>query len=302
MEGRAGESIVVSRTAMAVRPRRVRANGVDFGLLESGDSGPLVLCLHGFPDTAHTFRHLLPELAAAGFHAVAPFMRGYAPTAVPADECYTEGALVADVVALHEVLGGDDQAVLVGHDWGAEAAYGAAAFAPQRFRRLVTIAVPPFALDPVLFSDYDQLRKFFYLYFLRDPAAEEVVAADDMSFLERLWRDWSPGHDPTEDVAFVKESLREPAHLKAAIDYYRPPSAVPSAYEAEERAARQRPEQPTLFIYGADDGCIRAELVGEAGDALAPGSRSLRIPDAGHFPHLEKPVEVNEHIVAWLTD
>src|SRR5499427_5442956 len=123
------------------RPASVRANGLEFGLLETG-SGPLALCLHGFPDAAHTWRHLLPALARAGFHAVAPFMRGYAPTDVPADGAYQVGALIADAVALHEVLGGDENAVLVGHDWGAEAAYGAAAYAPDRWRRLVTLAVP----------------------------------------------------------------------------------------------------------------------------------------------------------------
>jgi pimeloyl-ACP methyl ester carboxylesterase len=134
---------------MVVRARMVAANGLEFGLLEAGE-GPLVLCLHGFPDSAHTWRHLLPALAEAGFHAVAPFLRGYAPTAVPDDACYSIGALVADAVALHQALDGDGQAVLIGHDWGAEAAYGAAAFAPDRWRRVVTLGVPPLALDPVL--------------------------------------------------------------------------------------------------------------------------------------------------------
>jgi pimeloyl-ACP methyl ester carboxylesterase len=77
---------------------------------------------------------------------------------VPGDGRYSVGALVADVVALHQALSGDDQAVLVGHDWGAEAAYGAAAFVPDRWRRLVTLAVPPFAQDPVPFSDYERLK------------------------------------------------------------------------------------------------------------------------------------------------
>lgn len=117
------------------------------------------MCLHGFPDSARTWQRLLPELAAAGFHAVAPFMRGYAPTAVPADGAYELGALVADAVSLHEVLGGDGDAVLIGHDCGAETAYGAAAYSPDRWRRVVTLAVPPAALDPVLFSDYDQLKR-----------------------------------------------------------------------------------------------------------------------------------------------
>ena len=125
-------------------------------------------------------------------------MRGYAPTAVPADGAYHLGALVADAVALHEVLGGDGDAVLIGHDWGAEAAYGAAALAPDRWRRLVTLAVPPAALDEVLFSDYEQLKRSFYLFMFGDPAglAETAVARDDLAFLDKLWRDWSPGSSP----------------------------------------------------------------------------------------------------------
>jgi pimeloyl-ACP methyl ester carboxylesterase len=95
----------------------VRAVQAGAGLLEAG-SGPLALCLHGFPDTAWTWQHLLPALAGAGFRAVAPFTRGYAPTGIPADGAYQAGALVADAVALHQVLGGDGDAVLIGHDWG----------------------------------------------------------------------------------------------------------------------------------------------------------------------------------------
>jgi pimeloyl-ACP methyl ester carboxylesterase len=300
-----------------LRPTTVGANGLEFGLLEAG-SGPLALCLHGFPDTAHTWRHLLPLLAGAGFHAVAPFMRGYAPTAVPADGAYQLGALVADAVALHEVLGGDEDAVLIGHDWGAETAYGAAALAPDRWRRLVTLAVPPAALDPVLFSDYEQLRRFFYLFLFRDPAgfADALVASDEMSFLDRLWRDWSPGYDAGEDLAPVKESLREPANLAAAIGYYRAAGAAGSSggsseiagtppetdrYAAEEQAAGRQAPLPTLYLHGSADGCIRVELARRAEGLLAPSSRMIVIEDAGHFLHVEKPGEVNDHILAWVT-
>ena len=93
------------------------ANGVEFAFLSAGESGPLALCLHGFPDTAHTWRHLLPALAGAGFRSVAPFMRGYAPTSVPPDGRYQTGALALDANALHDALGGDDAAVIIGHDW-----------------------------------------------------------------------------------------------------------------------------------------------------------------------------------------
>jgi pimeloyl-ACP methyl ester carboxylesterase len=306
-----------------MRATTVQANGLEFGLLEAG-SGPLALCLHGFPDTAHTWRHLLPALARAGFHAVAPFMRGYAPTAVPADGAYQLGALIADAVALHEVLGGGGDAVLIGQDWGAEAAYGAAAHAPDRWRRLVTLAVPPASLDPVLFSDYKQLRRFFYLFLFRDPLgfADALVAGDQMSFLDRLWQDWSPGYDAGEDLARVKESLREPANLAAAIGYYRTAGAAGGSggssegagrqvgtanpaepvgrYAAEEQAAGRQVPQPTLYLHGAADGCIRVELARGAERLLAPSSRMVVIENAGHFLHLEKPGEVNEHILNWI--
>jgi pimeloyl-ACP methyl ester carboxylesterase len=277
-----------------LRSATVRANGLEFGILEAG-SGRLALCLHGFPDNAHTWRHLLPRLAGAGFHAVAPFMRGYAPTAVPADGAYHLGALGADAVALHEVLGGDADAVLIGHDWGAEAAYVAAAHAPDRWRRLVTLAVPPAGLDEVLFSDYEQLKRFFYLFMFRDPlgSAEQVVAADGMAFLDRLWHDWSPGYRPDDHLARVKESLRQPANLAAAIGYYR---AVGASGTVGGQA-----RQPTLYLHGAADGCIGADLARGAEGLLAPSSRMVVIDDAGHFLHLEKPGEVAGHILAWIS-
>jgi pimeloyl-ACP methyl ester carboxylesterase len=291
------------------RVRTVRANDLEFGLLEAG-AGPLALCLHGFPDAAHTWRYLLPALAEAGFHAVAPFMRGYAPTAVPNDGSYHLGALVADAVALHDVLAGDNEAVLIGHDWGAEAAYGAAAFAPDRWRRLVTLAVPPHALDPVLFGDYEQLKRFFYLFWFRDPLAlaEAAVAADGMAFIDKLWRDWSPAYDPGDHLVMVKACLRESANLNAAIGYYRA-SPNPDAsgnnntgpYAAEQEAARRRAPQPTLYLHGSADGCISQDLVRDAERSLAPGSHTAVIEDAGHFLHLEKPDEVNQHILAWVS-
>ena len=292
----------------SVRSATVRANGLQFGVLEAG-SGPLALCLHGFPDTADTWRHLLPVLAGAGFRAVAPFTRGYAPTEVPADGAYHVGALVADAVALHEALGGDGDAVLIGHDWGAEAAYGAAAFAPGRWRRLVTLAVPPAALDEVLFSDYEQLKRFFYLFMFRDPAgfAEIVVARDDMAFLDRLWRDWSPGFEPG--------AASGPGHAvpAAAGQPGRRAGLLPGRGRSRRgtgtrgplcgRTASGRPSgpQPTLYLHGARDGCIGVDLARGAERLLVPSSRMIMIEDAGHFLHLEHPGRINDHILSWVS-
>ena len=110
---------------------RVVANGLEFEYLEAGE-GPLALCMHGFPDTPFTYRHLLPVLAEAGFHAVAPFVRGFAPTQLPPLRHHIHtSVMVADQIALAGALGGGPDAVLLAHDWGAVGAWGALSRAPH---------------------------------------------------------------------------------------------------------------------------------------------------------------------------
>src|SRR5437868_11697438 len=117
----------------------VEANGLRFAYLEQGE-GPLVVLVHGFPDTAHTWDRTMGALAGAGFRAVAPFTRGYHPTQIPSDGKYDIETLGRDLIALVDALGGN--AILVGHDWGAAASYAAAALAPEKLRMLVTLAIP----------------------------------------------------------------------------------------------------------------------------------------------------------------
>src|SRR3954452_11845728 len=206
---------------MALEQGKITAGDLEFAYLEAGPAdGPLALCLHGFPDTAWTYRHLLPALADAGYRAVAPFMRGYAPTAVPADGRYSGPALARDAIRLHEALGGGAGAVLIGHDWGATAVYPAASAEPGRFSKVVAMAVPPGAAMGG-FLAYDQIKRSFYMWFFQLPLADMIVPANDMAFIAGLWADWSPGYDGAEDVAHVRESLGKPEHLAAALGYYR---------------------------------------------------------------------------------
>jgi pimeloyl-ACP methyl ester carboxylesterase len=288
-----------------IREGSVEANGIEFAFLEAGD-GPLALCIHGFPDSAHTWRHLLPELARAGFKGVAPFMRGYAPTTIPRDGDYRTGALVADANALHDALGGDERAVIVGSDWGAEAAYGAAELAPERWCRLVTIGVPPAALDERLFSDPRQRQRFSYISLMKTPRAEQVIAADHMAFLDRLWAEWSPGYDATEDLRLAKRCLRDPHHLSAAIGYYRADepglhdTGPDDPWHAEHAALMRVAPQPTLYLHGDRDGCIDPALIADAERHLSPPSRLHIVDGAGHFPQVERPANVNRLILAWI--
>ncbi|HRW36512.1 MAG: alpha/beta hydrolase [Acidimicrobiales bacterium] len=283
----------------------VEANGLRFATLAMGE-GPLALCLHGFPDSAWTWQHLLPELAAAGFRAVAPFLRGYAPTEVPADGLYQPGAIARDAIALHEALGGDGEAVIVGHDWGALSTYAAVGHAPERWRRAVVAAVPPAATVAQAFFSYDQLQRSWYMFFFQSPLADLAVPMDDLAFIDRLWADWSPGFDGSEHAGRCKDALRDPANLAAAIGYYRATLGAgarsPECDLVEAAGALPMPV-PTLYLHGRTDGCMGAELIDDGVlDALpAEGSRVELVDDAGHFLQLEQPEVVNRLIVDFLT-
>ena len=198
-----------------MQQRVVTVNGIEFAYLEAGPpAGPLALCLHGFPDTAHTWRHLLPALAEAGYHAVAPWMRGYAPTAVPADGVYQVGALAVRRLRACTRPSGATTGPCSSATTGAPTpAYGAASLHPDRWRRVVTMAVPPLAASAASFFTYAQLKRSFYIFFFQTPLAEMAVSADGHEFLDRLWADWSPGYDASWDLARVKESIGDPANL-----------------------------------------------------------------------------------------
>ena len=281
----------------------VTANGVNFSFLECG-TGPLALCLHGFPDSAHSWRHLLPALADAGFRAVAPFTRGYAPTSLAPDGMYQTGALSADANALHGALGGDSNAVIIGHDWGAPSVYGAAASAPDKWRRVVGMAVPPGpAMGAAFLSNPDQLKRSWYMFFFQMPLSDLVVPSNDLAFIDMLWRDWSPGYAGESDAENCKQCLRDPAHLQAALGYYRATlgnGPRDEKYDAIQAAGSGELPQPTLYLHGANDGCIGRE-VAESVSVLAPWATVNIVEGAGHFLQLEKPQEVNALIVDWVT-
>lgn len=264
--------------------------------------------MHGYPDTAWTWRYLGPYLGAHGWRVVAPFMRGYAPTDLAPDGCYQVGALIRDAVGAHRALGGSADAVVIGHDWGAVAAYSTAAFAPGLFSRVVALAVPPlqtvFALLKRPLANLQliarQLRMSWYILFQQLPAISER-SLDWL--IPKLWDKWSPGYDADEDIRHVLEALRSPAHRNAALRYYRAlaqPWYRSREYAPEQRRLFELPSRPVLFLQGARDGCLQPEFLDRSRPALPPGSATALVEGAGHFLHLERPDVVNERIAVFL--
>jgi len=291
--------------AAPITQSRREVNGVELALLEAGPTtGRLALLLHGFPDTPWGWQPTLEALADAGYHAVAPYLRGYAPSAIPEGGTASLGAYTADAHALHDVLGGDGDAVLIGHDWGALTTYGAAATGAERWSRIVTASIPPASVMASRMMDYDQVKRFWYQYVFLQPSAEALVAHDDLRFIEGLWHDWSPGYTGVEAIARVKDALRDPANLTAAISLYRVVHGVlePQPEFADLAFAFVMPHtQPTLYLHGTEDGCMTCDVVDEAGAALPDGSRAEAIDGAGHFLQYERPELVTRLIVDFVT-
>jgi pimeloyl-ACP methyl ester carboxylesterase len=284
----------------------VSANGTDFSYLECG-TGKLALLLHGFPDTPQTWRHLMPELASMGYRVVAPFMRGYAPSAVPADGCYQTAMLARDANALHEKLGGDGDAVIIGHDWGAPSCYGAAIDAPTRWCKVVGMAVPPTAaLGMAFVQNLEQIKKSWYMFFFQHGLADLVVGANNHAFIEMLWRDWSPGYDASFDLESIRKSLADPKNLQAALGYYRATLGDgyrdPKLSELQNQMASGVPSQPLLYLHGTNDGCIGVDVV-ESAKKIAPANVKFEVvAAAGHFLQLEQPKVVNKLICDFLAN
>lgn len=279
------------------------ANGFKFGYLEMG-SGPLVLALHGFPDTPQTFQAQMRDLAAAGYRVVAPYMRGYFPTEAPPDASYERAALAKDVLALIDALS-DQPVILIGHDWGAAAAYNAAILAPEKIAKLITLAVPysetwwsSLIINPA------QQRRSWYIYFFLTSYAEEALNHNDLVFIEHLWQEWSPGWNyQREEIEPVKEILRKPASLTAALNYYRH-SFNPPHQDSGLREIRKRYGEPinvpTLYLHGEQDGGIGVETTVGMEEWFQSGLIKHVIMGTGHFLHRERPNEVNSIILDFL--
>jgi pimeloyl-ACP methyl ester carboxylesterase len=280
---------------------RIRANGLEFAYLEAGE-GPTVLLLHGFPDTAGTWSHQMPALAAAGYRAVAPYLRGYPPSEVPRGGLFDTGTLATDVAELIRALG-NGPVHLVAQDWGAAISYTVLAAFPELVRRAVVMAVPhPMQVAKSLMDAKHVQRSFHWWFFQLPELPEQALAANDFAFIDYLWEYWTaPGYRDEAHIADIKRMLAEPGALTAMLAYYRaafdPSKADPRLQSVRLSIARPI-SVPTLALCGGDD--LRAELMTDQAQYFSGPYRFELVAGAGHFLHRERPAQVTRLVLEWL--
>lgn len=257
---------------------------------EEMGQGPLVLLVHGFPDTAQTWRAVMPRLAEAGFHVVAPYLRGFAPSDdAPGGLNVVDAAQdLLDLAAHLRGQGAADIALLAGHDIGAEIVVEAAVRMDPR-PRVATLSTPP-AGWPLDLAGPDQMKRSWYAFLAARPDAPALFGWDDFALLDQLWADWAPGW-PAEDEGDLGRfrTALSGGRLDGALEYYRAQSFMPGP----------SPSVPVLHIHGLDDGRIGADVARVAAEEFAPGSKLDILPGVGHFPQLEAADHTASTLISW---
>jgi pimeloyl-ACP methyl ester carboxylesterase len=281
--------------------RDVNANGIRLHVAELG-RGPLVVLLHGFPEFWWSWRHQLLALAAAGFRAVAVDLRGYGASDKP-PRGYDSFTLAADVTGLVRALG-EQQATIVGHDWGGHIGWTMAAVHPAVVRRLVVVSDPhPLRWVRALARDHTQRRASGYIARFQLPwHPERWLVEDDAQQVSRLLHAWGGPRFPDEETdRRCRDAMQILYVPNRALEYYR--WAVRSLARADGRRYRDAMRTPigvpTLQLHGGDDTCVRP-LSAHGSRRYVDAAYEWRCYDGlGHFPHEEQPATVSADIVRW---
>ncbi len=247
-----------------MRQIQITARGLDYSAVEAGPAGGrLVLCLHGFPDTTATWVHQLEALAAAGYRAVAPMLRGYEPHTTGCGRRFFAMELAADVTAWLDGLE-VERAHVLAHDWGAAAGYAAGAAAGHRLYSLTALAVPPAGrfLRSLPGRPDQNWRSRYMAFFQLRGVSEWWLSRQRGEAIRRYWRRWSSGWAAPEAVlGQAIEALGDPRVLDAALGYYRDLFAVTDQRWRESLALLSRPVPvPTMILMGEADRAILDEF------------------------------------------
>lgn len=312
-----------------VSQRRVATNGIELNVAEAGN-GPLVLLLHGFPESWYSWRHQFEPIAKAGYHVAAPDMRGYGKSDKPHEiEAYNQVEVRKDIIGLIDALG-YDEAVVIGHDWGAPTAWATALHHKDKVRAVGALSVPFMPRSPVppmaAMREMFKGQFFYQLYFFEPGVAEAEFEADIRMALKKFLvmaggetdltqlppkgpdddmfsslpaPETLPAWLSEEDLDFYTEEFTR-SGMRGPLNYYRNHDL---AWKLTEGAPEQI-DQPAFFIGGLKDGVIM--MAAEAYQAMPNFVRDLRIneliPDIGHWTQQEAPEKTNEIILRFLKE
>lgn len=298
--------------------------------------GPLALMVHGFPESWYSWRHQMQPIADAGFTACAIDVRGYGGSDRPHPvEAYAMERMIGDVAAVIERVAPDKRAILIGHDWGAPIVWNTALTRPDRVRAVAALSVPHMGIPKRSFrAVFDEVftarGKFFYqAYFQKEGVAEAEAESDPSTFLRKFFYaisgDAPPGTWPTNKTSDMKllDGLVDPDPFpgwltKEDLDYYvneftrsgfRGPINRYRNHDRDFEFLRQfegrKIEQPALFISGTKDPAFNMMGRGDPIATMRTEVLDLRGADVldgcGHWTQQERPKEVNERILKWLT-
>ncbi len=311
-----------------IKQRRVATNGIELNIAEAGE-GPLVLMVHGFPESWYSWRHQLPALAAAGYHAVAPDMRGYGKSDKPHDiSAYNQVEVINDIIGLIPALG-YETAIVFGHDWGGPTAWGCALHHPDKVTAVGVLSVP-FTARPDA-PPLDTMKavfkgQFFYqLYFQTPGVAEAEWESDVRVNLRKFYHLGSGDFDasifiaPRPESADLLSDIDDPGTLGAwctetdldfytgefersgfrgPLNYYRNHNLT---WELTE-GAPDKINQPAMFAAGSKDGVIMmaAEALKKMPELVTDLRTNELIDGIGHWTQQEAPEQVNDLMLSFL--
>lgn len=284
--------------------KSILLNDTHYAYLEAG-TGPMVLLIHGYPDNAYSWEHQIRFLSENGYRVIAPFMRGYAPTRMPMNGFCDRATQANDMIMLVNSLAADEDAYLVGQDWGAAISYGILGAFPDRFKRAMIMAVPhPLEINRTLKkSPKHCLRSFHWFLFQLPVIPELLLNLTKGGFLKFLWRIWSPKFDDQKHVDQVIESMKWGHSFKQTLAYYR--AAVQKRFRDPNLAQLfnrldDTISTPTKILCGQND--MRKEMLPRAAEFFSAEAdyQWALIPEAGHFLHREQPERVNQQLIEWL--
>lgn len=288
---------------LSVTHHSVQLPSLRLHYVEAGQ-GPLVILLHGFPESWWSWRYQLQPLAEAGFRVIAPDLRGYGETGKQGP--YDLDTLVGDVCQLIESLGAEQRAIVIGHDWGGAVAWHLASTRPEFCERLVVLNCPhPVMMQRALLGRRPSLaqlkRSWYFFFFLLPIIPEWVLTRHDAANTRRTISSASVdrSHFTEEELRPFRDGIQRPGAASAMIGWYR--EAVRDGFK-RALSPRKYPQvlQPTLLVWGMEDPALGYEQVVPGTDALVPKLQVAQIPGTGHFVHAERPELVNPALLDFL--